>query len=714
MLSGEDGPRRVAINTLRVTEARRNLYVKGHVVVRWGLQSTGDDSSENSVPSSGAWFRLILRDDAPSAIPGTGDIKVIFGGQFAAHLDFITGKDQIIVAGFRVEKCSDADPDNECQLVVDDSTPKATVSVISDSLQGGQAVINSACFASDVRIHKRKSAPVDGSGAGLRGSQASSKRQRTAPPGSSAVGAAVAPAGGNGSRGGNNTKYHTLSQLRSLSNGTVVCAYGVVTYADGPKPTRGSDHALIVKLIDPSWDENAEGVFCNLFKPAAKDLPCPRVGDIMRIHRVQKKMHGSAIQLVSKRHWQWLLFDGRPQQPIDPQAKSSKTFSFSQQDSETVTMLRKWAHQRHDDPLPYAYGCGADAARARLAGSAGGTATVGSAPGNGTSRASSAPTWQTFSSCVAGAKLNVLCQVVYVPLRSEVDKPFAFVLWDGSQPPAAAPLVDRLDPTAAACLHEDAQTRSVLVTAWDGNAALAATLHTGDVVAILGLSCKATQDGSWSFNIHGSSTMTKVVKTAPEFASLPSCFRASPSNQSGGSVPCLTVTRHGHRPVTPLADVSVNPPPGKFRIKGQAKAVRPADPRKWCVLQCPHCQNVFGTKEDAREGEPCRKCLLSEHKEHALRFVFLFALSVRDATGSIDVIVTGEDAELLFSGFPPVDMHAEINKTAKLCLCKFLSLVKQEGIWLDLCVKSYAHVHNPAETKYRVFDTQLTRPLPLL
>eukprot|EP00050_Salpingoeca_kvevrii_P020077 m.93989 g.93989 ORF g.93989 m.93989 type:complete len:85 (-) comp8704_c0_seq2:67-321(-) len=83
----------------------------------------------------------------------------------------------------------------------------------------------------------------------------------------------------------------------------------------------------------------------------------------------------------------------------------------------------------------------------------------------------------------------------------------------------------------------------------------------------------------------------------------------------------------------------------------------------------------------------------------------MFAIDVYDDSGSLQVLVFGEDATAFLPGLQAVDLYA--NNCSREELRQRLHKLMLPGAHMDCCIKSYRHIHNAADVRYRIFDTML-------
>ena len=144
---------------------------------------------------------------------------------------------------------------------------------------------------------------------------------------------------------------------------SLVHVYGIVTEFTSPRPTRGTDYMSHVKIADPTVRDIRSGddsrTFTDVqvqFFASRENLPRPRkVGDIIRLHRVEVKQWNGRPQFIAKvgvlqggaaaggwARCQFLLFDGDDDASDDPYQQSSNGYTFDvAKDGAQLARLRK-------------------------------------------------------------------------------------------------------------------------------------------------------------------------------------------------------------------------------------------------------------------------------------------------------------------------------------------------------------------------------------
>ncbi|XP_013880270.1 protection of telomeres protein 1 isoform X2 [Austrofundulus limnaeus] len=132
---------------------------------------------------------------------------------------------------------------------------------------------------------------------------------------------------------------YTYVKLDNLKDGSTVNVYGVVVFFRQPYQSRGTDFCSSLKITDQSNHSVACTIFCENLEDHPKIF---KIGDIIRMHRVKVKSYNNSVTLVSTFGFSVVTFDGSVGGALEPRT-SSKSFSFTEEDRQTVEELRSWA-----------------------------------------------------------------------------------------------------------------------------------------------------------------------------------------------------------------------------------------------------------------------------------------------------------------------------------------------------------------------------------
>jgi hypothetical protein len=157
-------------------------------------------------------------------------------------------------------------------------------------------------------------------------------------------------------------EYRELEDVVRGATGSQHALWAVVAEATEPRPTRGTDLAVSLRLED--WTTTADrpggplagGVTLMVFAPDAARLPAPRrPGDVLRLHRVRYKPWSGRPQLVGalgKQHdrFAFALWDGGAGAPgalaaarAQPYQVSSNTFFFDAREAGLLEGYRQFS-----------------------------------------------------------------------------------------------------------------------------------------------------------------------------------------------------------------------------------------------------------------------------------------------------------------------------------------------------------------------------------
>eukprot|EP00057_Strongylocentrotus_purpuratus_P014456 XP_011668930.1 PREDICTED: protection of telomeres protein 1 [Strongylocentrotus purpuratus] len=111
------------------------------------------------------------------------------------------------------------------------------------------------------------------------------------------------------------------------------------------------DYCMSLTIVDPSLPQDNFGLKCVIFHQDIKKLPqVHSIGDIVRLHRLKIQQYNNQLQGAKGDGFSSLVFDGRPNAPVEPRS-SSVNYTLSDQDKEKVQELRLWATQQTSVPL---------------------------------------------------------------------------------------------------------------------------------------------------------------------------------------------------------------------------------------------------------------------------------------------------------------------------------------------------------------------------
>ena len=149
-------------------------------------------------------------------------------------------------------------------------------------------------------------------------------------------------------------EYVELSKA-SLASADSCNFYGVVVDSTFPYK-RDNLFICSLKVIDPTLNpkiNKAEYSTVVIYAKKFEDLPIiHRIGDIIRIHRAQLRIHQNKRQFNLNMHWQgsWVLYSSEKVSPLGqtvgdaPYAYSGKSSTQESQDVAIVKTLKKWTN----------------------------------------------------------------------------------------------------------------------------------------------------------------------------------------------------------------------------------------------------------------------------------------------------------------------------------------------------------------------------------
>lgn len=458
-----------------------------------------------------------------------------------------------------------------------------------------------------------------------------------------------------------------------------------------------SDYVMNVRLVDPSCQGHeriADGVEVLFFASSLEFFPKPKnpAGEIIRLHRVQVTSFEDKPQFVCKVgpgcHVSFLLFDGSEEGSDIPYHTSTAKYSMEKErELGILKYMRGWLNNRDAPLMNHKY------------------------------------LRKLFELKSGEGPCDILCKVVQVrrQKRNDGKEDILMFVWDGTD---CVPQPLR-SGTAESVFESGASLATELAEGWGS----------------LELSCeeikslKPPRIGTFlpvCFWSHLESSIPKVgdcirLKSVlvwvhkgqtcglfssrsnwsyhqPEFMVEYSCrtlnnlvSQWAPENTQD----LLTTTDYEHIPWSTLREVLVDERPGKYRVLVQLVAYLPHDYNDWC------------TKVGNGKGEFPAKLLPSIGASPKATWIYSCKFLLRDATGTIEALLTGTSAEQFFPGLPPLD-PTKNNIWKKTLDTRMQHLLgentsKDAGEWIQCCVEGYRiRVGTPNEArKYRIFGTMM-------
>ena len=152
--------------------------------------------------------------------------------------------------------------------------------------------------------------------------------------------------------------------------------------------------------------------------------------------------------------------------------------------------------------------------------------------------------------------------------------------------------------------------------------------------------------------------------------------------------------------------------PASYRVHAKLVDYWPRNLEEACVaMQSVDEKAKESDKSDDEEEEtifltqaPFEESDKDEDNEIKVDFQYLLVLRLEDRTGSLDCIVSGEEARAFFPGCPPCDL-AMNNCTRDVIESKLAGLLKPES-WIDACIVSYES-EGSEQVHYKLHSTAL-------
>jgi len=200
----------------------------------------------------------------------------------------------------------------------------------------------------------------------------------------------------------------------------------------------------------------------------------------------------------------------------------------------------------------------------------------------------------------------------------------------------------------------------------------------------------------------------QVQSTAPKVV--------SEAEISSKSVSILLNTNHLHVNQSTIKEIINNRlVPFKFRCRAQVIGCKPENVKDFCRPICPRCSenlaqsdsesDSFIVTHDIVKFYYCQACSITNI--HNPQFVYAVDLLLKDETGTLDVILYKEDAEIFFKEAACDLYNSKYSEVVKSLQSKIDKLLNNENM-IDCCIKSY-FVAKKESIKYRIFDTSLKK-----
>eukprot|EP00057_Strongylocentrotus_purpuratus_P008603 XP_011663077.1 PREDICTED: protection of telomeres protein 1 [Strongylocentrotus purpuratus] len=320
------GLQKISLSELHPSSTLLNRYVMGKMVDRSPLITKG------KLPV----LRLVLKESSSS------HINVYTFGDFATGIDAYKNGDSVFISNAVIERSHTFTKDghHKCQLMVHKGRSHALVWVCPQQEQGGSNTASTSAATATTTTPTTQKGPTTttdhaGSEQGTP-SKATHGRMVTITAESSPI------------KSKRTYEYKCLNDVKEARS---VDVYGVVKFLQPPYKTKGPDYCMSLTIVDPSLPQDNFGLKCVIFHQDIKKLPqVHSIGDIVRLHRLKIQQYNNQLQGAKGDGFSSLVFDGRPNAPVEPRS-SSVNYTLSDQDKEKVQELRLWATQQTSVPL---------------------------------------------------------------------------------------------------------------------------------------------------------------------------------------------------------------------------------------------------------------------------------------------------------------------------------------------------------------------------
>ena len=515
------------------------------------------------------------------------------------------------------------------------------------------------------------------------------------------------------------TSYH-YTELNNLRQGQRLNICGIVKLFKPSFRSRGRDHCTSFVLVDPSQPE--DGISVVAFHRDEKQLPqIQRVGNIVVLRRVKINLYQNAPQAVAMYFSSHLVFDINANDPLQP-ISTSKNASLSRNEIKMIRKMRDWVIK--DDRL------------------------------------NSKTHLRKLEDVKPGDHFDIVGEVVSIDYLA-AEKCACVSLTDGTKPPFNVTQVVNI-PANDERLKKYGD-KVVTVAVYDSVAVHMSHISPGNFLYLSNVHANQRYTKSSQgediivveFCIHRDAENGGSYSVLPETDSDVIALKAKLENIDEGRarlrVPLfqsVTINSHSSRPFSTVSEIlNSSQIPGKFRCDLKPVAVSIDCIEKIVKLSCPRCNvkynqpttvNNTGSDKFMNAGAYCRnpRCsveLLSQNECPKLVYKYAFGLKLEDSTGSINVSVVNNQAEMFLSNLPPTNLYLNYD-AREATLSRFIDLfgfnpfnpdVKQTATTrMDCCIFSYYRNGTPLNKEqksssvvlYQMFDTILPpgdHPVPV-
>ncbi|XP_041458682.1 protection of telomeres protein 1-like [Lytechinus variegatus] len=310
-----------------------NRYVMGKIVDRSPLITKG------KLPV----LKFVLEESSSSC-----RINVYTFGDYATGIDAYKDGDTIFISNVMIERSHTFSKDNhhKCHLMVHKARSHARIWVCPQQNKNGNNAAPVSAATCTTTASTSTTGPTtstgitkaQGDGGSVPGTPSKVTHGRLID-----INAESSP-----NKSNRTYKYTCLNDIKETGS---VDVYGVVKFFKPPYKTKGPDYCMSLTIVDPSLPEEDSGLKCVLFQQDIKKLPeVLSKGDIVRLHRLRIQKYNSDFQGAKGNGFSSLVFDGRPNTPLEPRS-SSVNYTLTDQDKEKVRELRLWAKRQTSVPL---------------------------------------------------------------------------------------------------------------------------------------------------------------------------------------------------------------------------------------------------------------------------------------------------------------------------------------------------------------------------
>mmetsp|Transcript_9024 Transcript_9024/g.22165 ORF Transcript_9024/g.22165 Transcript_9024/m.22165 type:complete len:677 (+) Transcript_9024:115-2145(+) len=458
--------------------------------------------------------------------------------------------------------------------------------------------------------------------------------------------------------------YTPLCELRA---GIECNIMAVVVNFTFPKKSRRGDSYIVVTVVDRTNIDAAVQV--NIFGPTDDTLPkIRRLGDLIRLHRIKVDSYQGRPSLVyQKTKSSFICIDGRPGQNTEPYSYS--TPHYTEVDKEIVASLREWLPEAPIKLIPP------------------------DLPQELTS----------IRNLKRQGKVETVCRVIGITKLLSSGRRY-IVVWDGTDIETEGHLIE-LSKEDCEMLNEDECPENGAYFGVQIDPALlqVVSVSPGDWVHLRNLILMQEEEDNFGYaedlrvlcsnmKVCGEVMREYVEREDKDSANSEKESssheqketKEKPSSPSANSKPTTRVT-NTVRYMTPIHSLKSKyaPCPGKFQLRAKVLSYFPKDITRWCRPVCERCGSGESIKQNANKQLTCSEC----KSKKKITYHYYFTITLLDATGRQEVIVSRENATNFLQGIPACNLK-ENEASLKLIRKKIEFILKPES-WGHFLVRSY-------------------------